>query len=159
MSSSLTDLKTRRGQAWGAFWDMAKIWRSKEISLELKVQIFQTTCLAILLYGCEAWVLTKQMCNSLDSFATSCYRYMLNIRRTDHIRNKTVLQTVNQQSLSDCVKSRQLWRLGHVLRKHTDDLPRKYILYHPEHGRRKRGLTRLLYHKYIEKLTGKTVTN
>ena len=140
----------------GSFLGHGKVWRSKEIKLELKVQIFQATCLAILLYVCEAWVLTKQMCSSLDSFATSCYHYMLNIRRTDRIRYEIILQTVNQQPLYDSVKARQLRRLGHVLRKQNDDLPRKYILYHPEQGRRKRGRPRLLYHKYIEKLTGRT---
>ena len=83
---------------------MKKIWHSKEISTDLNVRIFQTTCLSILLYGCEAWVLTKVMCKRLDSFVTSCYRYMLHIKRTDHERNETILKTVNQEPLSDTVQ-------------------------------------------------------
>ena len=55
MSSAAVDMNTRRGQACGAFRDMKKIRHSKEISTDLKAQIFQTTCLFILLHGCEAW--------------------------------------------------------------------------------------------------------
>ena len=135
MSSAAVDMNTRRGQAWGAFWDMKKIWHSKEISTDLKVRIFQTTCLSILLYGCEAWVLTKVMCKRLDSFATSCYRYMLHIKRTDHVKNETILKTVNQQPLSDTVRERQLRRLGHVLRMKEDNISRMYAMYGPNHGR------------------------
>jgi hypothetical protein len=156
MSSSLADLNTRRGQAWGAFWNMKTLWHSFEIPLSLKIRIFQATCLSILLYGSEAWSITKAMSSRLDSFATSCYRYMLNIKRTDHICNEVILEKVGQPSLSTIVKQRQLRWLGHTLRSDLDGISRRYALYWPPHGKRKRGRPRLLYHKYIEQLTGKT---
>ena len=155
MSSAQTDLKVRKSQAWAAYWSMKTIWRSKEVPLSLKINIFQATCIAILLYGSEAWSLTKAMASQLDSFATSCYRYMLNIKRTDHVRNEEVLKAVGQPPLSTIAKSRQLSWLGHTLRSDIDGIPRRYALYWPSHGKRKRGRPRLLYHTYVEHLTGK----
>ena len=81
---------------------------------------------------------------------------MLHIKRTDHVRNETILKTVDQQPLSDTVRERQLRRLGHVLRMKEDDISRIYALYGPNHGRRKRGRPRLLYHKYKAQTTGMT---
>ena len=51
MSSSEKDFKCRKGQAWSAFWKLEKIWNSQKISIELKIRIFQASCLSILLYG------------------------------------------------------------------------------------------------------------
>src|SRR5580692_7032635 len=99
---------------------MKKLWHSSDINIDLNVRILQATCLSILLYGSEAWVLTKAMCKRLDSFYTSCYRYMLRIKRTDRVRNDIILQTVNQQPLSNVVKERQIRQLGHVLRMQED---------------------------------------
>ena len=39
---------------------LEKLWKSKSIPTELKVNLFQTTCLSILLYGCESWTLTQE---------------------------------------------------------------------------------------------------
>jgi len=55
MGSSQADIAIRRGQAWEAFWNMKAIWRSTELPLHLKVCIFHSTCLSILLFGSEAW--------------------------------------------------------------------------------------------------------
>ncbi len=66
ISSSEKDFKNRIGQAWGAFWKLEKIWKSKTISTRMKINIFQTSCISILLYGCEAWILTEQL---KDKFA------------------------------------------------------------------------------------------
>lgn len=154
MSSSMTDFKVRKGQAWSTFWSMKHIWRSKALPLQLKLNIFQATCLAILLYGCEAWVMTADLRNKLNSFATSCYRFILNIKRTDRVRNEKILDLVEKPPLSVIVVERQLRRLGHILRQDQNSFPNRYALYWPQHGKRKRGRPKLLYHKYMEQITG-----
>lgn len=154
MSSSENDLKVRRGQAWGTFWEMTNIWQSDDIPIDLKVRLFHSICLSILLYGSEAWVLTKTMTQRIDSFATSCYRIMLKIKRLDKIRNERVLQIVNQPPLSVTVKERQLRRLGHTLRADRVTLQHKFAVYFPLHGKRKPGRPRTQYHQYIKQITG-----
>jgi len=130
MASSQAHIAIRRGQAWGVFWNMKAIWRSTELPLHLRVRIFFSTCLSILLYGSEAWSLTKAITSRLDSFARSCYRDMIGFKRTDHVRNEVILQAVCQKPPSTVIKQRQLrW-----LRAPEDDPTRRYELYAPAHG-------------------------
>ena len=104
MSTSHADFNVRRSQAWSAFWSMKALWRAKDVTLDLKIRIFKATCLSILLYGSEAWSINKAMTSRLNSFATSCYRYMLNIKRTDRVRNDAVMEKTGQLPLSETVK-------------------------------------------------------
>ena len=86
VASSEKDIKCRKGQAWGAFWKMEKLWKSSVVDIRTKIRIFQASAISILLYG-ETWLIPKYLMDSLDSFATSCYRIMLNIKRIDHVTN------------------------------------------------------------------------
>ena len=127
-------MQCRKGQAWGAFWKLEKIWRSKTIKIETKVRIFQAAVISILLYGSETWVITNQQMKSLDSFATNCYRVMLSIRRSDHITNEEVYNRVGQQELSFTIIKRQLTWLGHMLRRKPVEPIRRYALFQPSEG-------------------------
>ena len=62
--------------------------------------------------------------DSLDSFVTSCYRIMLNIKRIDHVTNAEIYKRTYQLPLSDKIKRRQLtWVI--------EEPVRKYALYQP----------------------------
>ncbi len=76
MLSSETDIKIRKGQACGVFWKMKDIWKSIKNSLTLKINIIEASCLSILLYGSESWIITQKLADNLNSFATNCYRIM-----------------------------------------------------------------------------------
>ena len=73
----------------------------------------RVTCLSLLLYECELWVLTQDMTNKINSFATSCYRIMLNIKCTDRVSNDEVYSKVDTGPLVSIVIQRQLCFLGH----------------------------------------------
>ena len=60
---------------------MKDIFRSNTIPIRLKTDMPLDTTL------CESWIITKKLENSLNSFATSCYRVMLNIKRIDKVSN------------------------------------------------------------------------
>ena len=79
VASGSSDLKRRKSLAWCAFWKLEQLWKSPHISIATKVKLFNTTCVTILLYGCESWVISQDMENKINAFATSCYRVMLNI--------------------------------------------------------------------------------
>ncbi len=154
MRSSATDIKVRKGQAWSAFHKMNSIWRSKKVGIRLKVNIFRASCLAILLYGCESWVLTTRLEDCINAFATNAYRIMLNIRRLDKISNKVIYDRVGQGPLINTVHRRQLRFIGHSLRRPSTEPINKYALYTPaeRHGKRKRGKPAKSYAKYISSL-------
>ena len=74
VASGSSDLKRRKSLAWCAFWKLEQLWKSPHISISTKVKLFNTTCVTILLYGCESWVISQDMENKINAFATSWYR-------------------------------------------------------------------------------------
>ena len=156
MASSISDLNRRKALAWAAFWKLEKIWRNSSISLATKIRLFNTTCVTVLLYGCESWVLSVNMENKINAFATSCYRIMLNIKRLDCVSNARIHVMTNTQPLINTVRQRQLRFLGHILRMPDDEPCRRYALFVPTHGRRRPGRQRTSYISYIQKLLGDT---
>ncbi|RXN37862.1 endonuclease-reverse transcriptase [Labeo rohita] len=151
VKSSETDISVRKALAWAAFWKMKDIFRSNTLPIRLKTNIFQAACLSILLYGCESWILTEKLKQCLNSFATNCYRVMLNIKRLDRVSNVGIYQKIGIDPLDLQIQRRQLRYVGHCLRKQEHELINKYILYQPieRHGCRKRGRPKLLYPQYI----------
>ena len=111
----------------------------------------------VLLYGCESWVLSVNMENKMNAFATSCYRIMLGIKHLDCVRNTQIHEMTNTQPLIITVRQRQLCFLGHILRMPEDEPCRRYALFIPTHGRRRPGRQRTSYISmisHVQKLLG-----
>ena len=144
----------RRALSWVAFWKLEAIWRSPSISISTKIKLFNTTCVTVLLYGCESWVISGDMENKINAFATSCYRIMLNIKRLDCVSNERIYHLTNTQPLINTVRQRQLRFLGHILRMPEEEPCRRYALYVPTHCRRRPGRQRTSYLSYLQKLFG-----
>jgi hypothetical protein len=137
MLSSTTDIKVRKGQAWKVFWKMKNICKLTTILIHLKINIFKASCLSILLYGWENWIITNKLESTLNSFATSCFRIMLGIKRLDTIQNKhyiwnsqtRTLNTNNTTSTTTLHWSLPLqkykWIYQHVCSAHTETCPWK----------------------------------
>ncbi len=154
MGSCDSDLKRRRALAWTAFWKLEHLWKSCSIPISTKIKLFNTTCVTILLYGCESWVISKDMENKINSFGTSCYRIMLDIKRIDKVPNVTIYNLTGTVPLVEKARNRQLKFLGHVLRMPDEEPVKEYALYVPKHGKRKPGRQRTLFSKYIHCLLG-----
>ena len=154
VASGSSDLKRRKSLAWCAFWKLEQLWKSPHISITTKVKLFNTTCVTILLYGCESWVISQDMENKINAFATSCYRVMLNIKRIDHVLNTTVYSMTNTVPLIHLVRHRQLKFLGHILRMSKEEPARRYALYIPTIGKRRPGRPRTSYLNYGQRLLG-----
>ena len=154
VASGSSDLKRRKSLAWCAFWKLEQLWKSPHISITTKVKLFNTTCVTILLYGCESWVISQDMENKINAFATSCYSVMLNIKRIDHVLNTTVYFMTNTVPLIHLVRHRQLKFLGHILRMSKEEPARRYALYIPTIGKRRPGRPRTSYLNYVQRLLG-----
>ena len=108
----------------------------------------------ILLYGCESWVISQDMENKINAFATSCYRVMLKIKRIDHVLNTTVYSMTNTMPLIHLVRHRQPKFLGHILRMSKEEPVRSYALYIPTIGKRRPFRPRTSYLNYVQRLLG-----
>ena len=71
------DIKNRLGKATGTFNRLAKIWRSGQLNKSTKIRIFNV--IAVPLYGCETWKMTKRDEAKLDTFLHKCLGRLLQI--------------------------------------------------------------------------------
>ena len=153
MASAASDFKRRKALAWSAYWKLERLWGSSQLSISTKV-LFNTTCVTILLYGCESWVISHDMESKINAFATSCYRIMLNMKRKDHVPNTMIYSMTNTEPLIHHVRNRQLRFLVHILRLPEEEPASRYALYIPPHGNRRPGRPRTSYLAYIQRLLG-----
>ena len=155
MASAASDFKRRKSVAWSAFWKLERLWRSTQLPISAKVNLFYTACVTILLYGCESWVLSQDMESKNNSFATSCYSIILDVKRKDCVSNTIIIYTMNNtEPLVHCVIKRQLSFLGHILRLPEEEPVGRYALYIPSHGKRRHGRPRTSYLAYIQRVLG-----
>jgi len=152
MTSSAFDIRCRKGQAWSAFWSLDKIWRANHVHLSLKINIFKTAVLSVLLYGCETWVLTKHLEQELDGFGTNCLRFILGIKRIARVRNEAIYEQSKMAPVTRLVRARQLRYLGHVLRLNDNEPAKIFALYTPSHSKRKRGRPKQSFINYAASL-------
>jgi hypothetical protein len=55
----LEDVDTRIPKARGTFPRLKNIWRSNNISLKMKIKIFNACIKCVLLYGCQMWLVME----------------------------------------------------------------------------------------------------
>ena len=147
VASGSNDLKRRKSLACCAFWKLEQLWKSPHIPIATIDKLFNTTRVT----GCESWVISQDMENKINAFATSCYRVMLNIKRIDYVLNTTVYSTTNTVPLIHLVRHRQLKFLGHILRMSKEGPARRYDLYIPTIGKRR---PRTSYLTFVQRLLG-----
>jgi hypothetical protein len=140
---------------------MEKLWKSPVVDVRTKVRILQASVISILLYGSETWLIPKQQMDSLDSFARSCYRIMLNIKRLDHVTNDDIYKRTDQLPFSDKIKRRQLTWVGHILRRDIEEPVRKYALYKPSEqlSSTKRGRKAIDFTTYVANIINAILTS
>ena len=154
MAPASSDLKRSKAWAWSAFWKLERLWKGSQLSISAKVKLFYTTCVTIFLYGCESWVLSLDMENKINAFATSCYRIMLGIKWQDCISNIAIYSMTNTEPLVYYVRKRQPGFLGHILCLPEEGPARRYTFSVPPHGKRKPGHPRTSYITYIQWVLG-----
>jgi len=74
------EISVRIEKASGAFNQLNKIWKNKNISINNKVRIDIAAVLTILTYGCEIWNTTQVQTRKLESFHQYCLRRILTVR-------------------------------------------------------------------------------
>ncbi|XP_076472614.1 uncharacterized protein LOC143302013 [Babylonia areolata] len=87
---SNTEVKIRLATATSAMAKLDKIWRSRSVSLAIKLKLYRSLMLAVLLYGCESWTLSAALEKRIQAFAMKCYRKLLRISWVEHKTNDYV---------------------------------------------------------------------
>ena len=61
----MTPIQERMKKAAFRYSSLGHIWKSKEIGMALKLRLYAAAVLSVLIYGCEAWVMTDKVCRSI----------------------------------------------------------------------------------------------
>jgi hypothetical protein len=133
---------------------------NRDIGKKIKAEIYIAGPLNALLWGCEAWNLTKNNLKRIMSFHHSAIRRILNIRwdqvREKHIKNHEVRGLLcGMPNIDAYINKRTATYIGKISRSNSTSYPKKFLTAWI-HGKKKNGHPQLTcnnnYAKVIEKI-------
>ena len=87
------------------------------ISVETRDRTIKTYVWSTLLYGCEAWTVSREMERRVEAMEMCCWRRMLRVRWTERRSNANILKVIgSRRELLAGLRKRQMKFLGHVIR-------------------------------------------
>jgi len=95
---------------------MRKIWKNDNISLRVKIRLYEALILSTLLYGADVLPLTATLTKRLDATHHRWQRSILGISWKDRIANVEVRTRTGQETMDNILRERRLRWPGHVLR-------------------------------------------
>ena len=143
------DIRNRLNKARRAFYNLTKIWRLRSIGRQTKIKLFKTLVRPVLLYGCEAWKMTKVEEKKMDAFQFVCLRRILGIRWPQRVSNERIGDITGINKTSDEIRRRRWNWIGHVLRKDATDNCRVALGWQPE-GKRAVGRPKTTWRRTVE---------
>ena len=112
------DIKSRIGLAKVTYRRMERLLASRTVSIGTRVRVLKGYVWSTLLYGCEAWTISRTMEDRLAAAEMWFYRRMLRIPWKKRVTNEEVLKRANvARALITTIIRRQTSFLGHVMRK------------------------------------------
>ncbi|GFO05642.1 RNA-directed DNA polymerase from mobile element jockey [Plakobranchus ocellatus] len=112
------EISARTSQAKINSQKMKTILTNKHISIEMRRRALQCYIEPVLMYGCEAWTISKQIQNKLEATEMWFLRRMLRIPWTAKKTNERVLNEANKRrSLVRTIQKRQATFLGQVMKR------------------------------------------
>ncbi|VDP17507.1 unnamed protein product [Schistosoma margrebowiei] len=136
------DVRARIGKARAAYLQLRNVWKSKQLSTNTKVRIFNTNVKTVLLYGAEA-------IQKIQVFINSCLRKILQIHWPDTISNNQLWERTNQIPVEEEIRKKRWKWIGHTLRKAPNCVTRQALTWNPQDQRR-RGRPNNTLHREME---------
>ena len=149
------DIKTRISKARGAFIQLNKVWKSREIGQQTKIRIFNSNVKSVLLYGAETWRTTKGNLHKIQTFVNTCLRKIMKIHWPEKVSNKELWQRTSQRPMEEEILRRKWGWLGHTLRNPANNITHQALTWNPQ-GKRKRGRPRNSWRRDLNKEVAET---
>ena len=121
-------------------------------NIDTKIRIFNACVKSVLLYGCETWLVTKEIRRKIENL---CLRYILRIWWPNIISNKDLWKVTGQEDINVAVRKRKFRWIGHTLRKEDGEIRKAALLWNPQ-GNRKRGRPRNSWRRSVIKEAGRS---
>ena len=138
IGDSTVEIKRRLAIARSTVQSMQNIWKSRGISISLKVRLLNAVAFSIATYGCESWAMTKNDRKRVDAFEMWCYRRLLQTTWKDKRTNTWILEKIGTDlHLRSGIMMRKYRYFGHIVRR--DGGIEKQILQGAVEGKRGKG--------------------
>ena len=92
------------------------IFKSRDISLPIKISIIKAVVFPIVMYGCEIWTIKKAEYQRIDAFELWHWRRLLRVSWTARRSNQPILKKISPEySLEEMILKLQYF--GHLMRR------------------------------------------
>ena len=117
---------------------MVSIWKSRCMSLGLKLRFLRATAFPIAIYGCESWTtMASGDKKRVDAFELWCYRRLLRVSWKERKTNKWVLKKIGSVlMLRKSMGERKMRLFGHIVRNNGME---KRLMQGKMEGKRRKG--------------------
>ena len=124
------------------FNKLTNIWNCHNLTRNIKLQVFESMVIPVLMYGSECWTMRKEDERKILVAEMCWIRRILGISRLQHIRNVDIRKRAGMQVTAiDRIKARRLRWYGHVSRMDSNRIP--FLALHTRgNGVRSRGRPR-----------------
>ena len=119
-SGSHTEILRRVALAGSVLNSLTCVWKQKQLSLQLKLRLFNSLVLPVLLYGSETWIVLQADAIRINGFYMQAQRRILGIHWYELISNDTVSSMTSLPPITNIIRKRRLTLFGHVARLPPD---------------------------------------
>ena len=121
--------------------NLDSIFKSRDITLPIKVRLVKAMVFPVVMYGCESWTVKKAERWRIDAFELWCWRRLLRVPWTERRSNQSILKEISPGiSLEGMMLKLKLQYFGHLTQR-ADSLEKTLML--GGIGRRRRGRQRM----------------
>ena len=122
--------------------NLDSIFKSRDITLPIKVSLVKAMVYPVVMYGCESWTIKKAERRRIDAFELWCWRKLLRVPRTARRSNQSIPKEISPGcSLEGLMLKLKLQFFGHLMQR-ADSLEKTLMLGKVE-NRRRRGRQRM----------------
>ena len=118
--------------------NLDNLFKSRDITLPIKVSLVKAMVYPVVMYGCESWTIKKAERRRIDAFELWCWRELLRVPRTARRSSQSILKEISPEcSLEGLMMKLKLQNFGDLMQR-ADSFEKTLTLGKIE-GRRRRG--------------------
>ena len=75
--------------------NLDSIFKSRDITLLIKVRLVKAMVFPLVMYGCESWTVKKAECRRIDAFELWCWKRLLRVPWSSRRSNQSILKEIS----------------------------------------------------------------
>ena len=127
----LMEISVKLAEGRQRFASFQKLWKSKELSIPLKCNLYRALVLSVVLYSSETWTMNKSTQRKLESFHNSCLLRILCFSCLERVAKEELLARSRMWKLFAMIMIKRLKWFGDVLRMNDDRLVLRIFSWEP----------------------------